>query len=107
MADEAPAACRNCGTPFREDETPDFHGWCDACRGEVVRRSTRVAILPALVVLGLYLWLLVWMGMLESRLLVVWLALGAALAYAAFKVARRVAFDVIRSRGVRPAGKKT
>jgi len=103
MSDTAPPPgfdCRNCGHHVA-GETPD-HGWCNACRGTVVKRSSAWAVLPALVVVGLYLWMLGWFGLYDSMFLIVWIALGAALGWVAFKVARRVFFDVIRSRGVKP-----
>jgi hypothetical protein len=84
-----------------KDETPDTHGWCKACRTAVVRRSTLMAVFPALVVVALYLWLLNSFGLWDSTFLIVWIALGAALTWLAFKVARRVLFEVIRNRGVR------
>lgn len=100
---EEPFDCRNCGRRV-EGEKPDQHGLCQACRAEVVRRSTRWAALPALVVAALYFWLLAWGGLFQSRFMIVFVALGVALAWVAFKVARRVLFDVIRNRGV-PAPK--
>ncbi|HEX8245121.1 MAG TPA: hypothetical protein VF541_16540 [Longimicrobium sp.] len=93
--------CRNCGHSI-SGEDADRNGWCKACRAVLVRRSAMWAVLPALVVVGLYLWMLGYFGMFKSTLVIVWIALGAALAYVTFKVARRVLFDVIRSRGVKP-----
>ncbi|HEU4454130.1 MAG TPA: hypothetical protein VFR81_13765 [Longimicrobium sp.] len=91
--------CRMCGKGV--EGKPDHLGLCAECRAEVVRRSTTWAVVPALVVAALYFWMLTATGMFESRFLMVWVALGAALAWVAFKVARRVLFDVVRSRGVR------
>jgi hypothetical protein len=91
--------CRMCGAGV--EGKPDHLGLCGKCRGEVVRRSTSWAVVPALVVAGLYFWMLAATGMYESRFLMVWIALGAALAYVAFKIARRVLFEVIHNRGVR------
>lgn len=96
--------CRMCGSDV--EGKPDHLGLCARCRAEVVRRSTSLAVVPALVMAGLYVWLLAATGMFESRFLVVWVALGVALAWVAFKIARRVLFDVIRSRGVRIRLKK-
>ena len=61
------AVCGRCGAPLPETATPDANGWCAACRAQVVRTSTRLALA------GVVTWL-------------------------AFKVGRRVAFDVVRSR---------
>lgn len=99
-AGEGLAACRKCGGAFGE-AGPDHNGWCAACRAAVVRRASLLAVLPTLLVAGLYFWLLASFGMFESRFVMLWLALGVALAWVAFKVARRVLFDVVRSRGVR------
>ncbi|HEX8695464.1 MAG TPA: hypothetical protein VF746_23830 [Longimicrobium sp.] len=97
---EAPFDCRNCGRTVA-GEKPDANGLCQACRAEVVRRSTALAVLPALLVAALYVWLLSAFGMWDSRFVILWTALGAALAWFTFKVARRVLFDVVRSRGVK------
>ena len=101
MADAAPAPCRRCGQPFREGESPDPNGWCPRCRAELVRSSTRWAWLPAVVFALLFFTLVAWGGLLASRFLVVWLALGVALAWVAFKVSRRVAFDLLLARMAR------
>ena len=93
--------CRNCGHHVT-GEVVDHHGWCRACRRVLVRRAAMLAVLPALVLLVLYLWVLDYFGLWDSTFLIVFLALGAALAYVTFKVARRVLFDVIRSRGLKP-----
>ena len=92
--------CRHCGRHI-DGETPDPHGWCKACRGSVVRRSGAWAVFPAVFVLVLYVGLLSRFGLFQSTFLVVWIALGIALAYVAFKVARRVLFDVIRNRAAK------
>ena len=102
QSEARPDVCRNCGRAFGE-AGPDSHGWCERCRGVVVRRATTLAVLPTVVVAGLYLWLLSAWGMFDSRFVIVWLAIGAALAWVAFKVARRVLFDVVKSRGVSAA----
>ncbi|HET6765507.1 MAG TPA: hypothetical protein VFH27_17625 [Longimicrobiaceae bacterium] len=99
---DAPALqpCANCG---RQRPPGELHGgWCDVCRAEVVRRATLPARLAAGAFALLLLALLVWMGGLESRFLVMWLALLCLAVFAAYKVARRVAFEVVRSRGVTP-----
>ena len=98
MANEWAGPCRVCGHEFGVDEKPDANGWCAKCRALLVSRSTRVAWLPAVVFAVLFYLLVAWTGMLGSRFLVVWLALGVALAWVVFKVARRVAFDAFRIR---------
>jgi uncharacterized membrane protein len=93
--------CRNCGHRL-VNETADHLGWCKACRGVVVKRSSGWAVLPTVIVVAAYLWLLSYFGLFNSVFVIVWIALGAALGWVAFKVARRVLFDVIRNRGVKP-----
>ena len=68
----------------------------------VVKRSSVWAVFPALLVVALYGWMLGWFGLFTSTFMIVWAALGIALGWVAFKVARRVLFDVIRSHGVKP-----
>ena len=92
-----PFDCRSCGRHF-EGQKADDAGWCSSCRAELIRRSTRLAYLPAVVIALLYLWLLAWSGLLESPLMAFWLAVGAVLAFVAYKVGRRVFFDVLRGR---------
>ncbi|HSU13271.1 hypothetical protein [Longimicrobium sp.] len=93
--------CSNCGHRVT-GEAADHIGWCKACRKALVRRSGWLAMFPAFVVLALYLWMLDYFELWNSTFLIVFMALGLALAYVAFKVARRVFFDVIRARGVKP-----
>ena len=92
-----PVDCRKCGRHV-EGQKADDEGWCQACRAELIRRATRLAYLPAVVLALLYLWLLAWSGLLESPMMAFWVALGAVLAFVAYKVGRRVFFDVLRGR---------
>lgn len=91
--------CRNCGRR-RVGEAPDPAGWCHACRAVVVRRSRRAAVLAAALVAAVALWLLATTGALASPFMAGWAGLSAVLAFLAYKVGRRVAFDVVRARGV-------
>lgn len=93
-----PFDCRKCGRLVR-GEKPDDARWCEACRRDLIRSATRRSWPPAALVAALYLWLLAWSGLLESPLSVAWLALGALFTFVAYKVARRVWFDVLRRRG--------
>ena len=104
MAEDWAGPCRICGHEFGENEKPDANGWCAKCRARLVSRSTRVAYLPAIVFAILFYILVASSGLLGSRFMVVWLALGVALTWVVFKVARRVAFDVIRGRMTPRAG---
>jgi hypothetical protein len=96
-----PGTCRNCGHEAHADAL-DHHGWCAACRRAVVRRAALLSVPVAAVVLAAYLWVIGHFGLWQSTFLIVWIVLGAALAWVAFKVARRVLFDVVRTRGVKP-----
>lgn len=93
----ASARCQRCHRDLGPDAPPDAE-WCDACRQGLIGGATRRAWIPALVVAGLYLWLLVWSGLVESPALVFFLALGVALSFVAYRVGRRVFFDVLRGR---------
>ena len=105
MTAHAPhAACRQCGRESADGKA-DAAGWCAECRAGVVRRATPLALAVAAVFAVLYLVVLAWTGGLQSTNFVVfWLALGALLSFATYKIARRVAFDVIRSRAARSPG---
>ena len=92
-----PFDCSKCGKHFRGHKADDA-GWCEACRADLIRRSTRQAYLPTAVVAAAFLWLLWWSRLLESPLMAFWVALGAVLTFVAYKVARRVLFDLLRGR---------
>ncbi len=99
-----PTACRQCGREPADGKT-DAAGWCEQCRAGVVHRATPLAFAVAVAFSVAYLLLLWWTGALQSTNFVVfWLALGALLAFGTYKVARRVAFDVIRARTARVPG---
>ena len=98
--DAETVACRNCGRRVSRSSV-DHGGWCPACRKEVVRRATLVArIVGMLGGLLVGLWVAT-VARPDSRLLMLWLLLIAAIYFLLYKLARRVAFEVIRSRGVR------
>ena len=102
-ADEPLRRCAVCGTEAEEGALDDA-GWCAACRETLVRRSGRWALLPAAVVALLYAWLVVWVKLMQSPLMIFWVALGLVLAFVAYKVGRRVAFDVLRDRATDAEG---
>jgi hypothetical protein len=98
---EETAPCGNCGRE-RPTSSIDPAGWCAECRREVVRRATVIAHALggiAAVIAGLWVILVVQPG---PRFIVVWLVLVGLIYFVLYKLARRVAFEVIRSRGVRP-----
>ena len=95
------AACRNCAQP-REASTLDQYGWCPRCRGVVIRRATLAArIVGALGLAGAAYWVFSTIDP-GPRSLIVWLILLVAVYALLYKVTQRVAFEVIRARGVNP-----
>jgi len=93
--------CRQCSDKVMTGETPDRRGWCKACRRKVVRRAGGLAVIPAVLVAAGYFWMIDRFDLFKSNFLIIWIALGLALGYVAFKIARRVLFDVIRARTAR------
>jgi hypothetical protein len=93
-----PEACTRCATPLGPDTQPDEHGWCAACRAGVVRTSSRLALAPAVLLAALLFWLMGVLNLWESRFVVVLMAIAGGLVWLAFKVARRVAFELVRYR---------
>lgn len=98
---EAVATCGNCGREVPASSL-DPEGWCADCRREVVRRATVIAhglAGIAAVLAGLWVVMVVMPG---PSFVVVWLVMVGLVYFVLYKLARRVAFEVIRSRGVRP-----
>jgi hypothetical protein len=98
-----PFDCARCGRHV-EGEKADDAKWCASCRQRLIDQSARLAWIPAVVVAALYLWLIAWSGLLESPMMAFWLVLGAVLGFVAFKVGRRVFFDVLRGRATGDRG---
>ena len=95
------AACRNCGQPREANELDQF-AWCPRCRGVVIRRATLAArVVAALGLAGAAYWVFEAIDP-GPRSLIVWIILLVALYTVLYKVTQRVAFEVVRSRGVRP-----
>jgi hypothetical protein len=93
--------CRNCGREVpRLDVDRQF--WCADCRDVVVSRATVWARLSAVAVtVGVIIWIST--GVLTTqRFLVLWMLMVAAIYLLVYKIVRRIAFEVIRSRGVPP-----
>jgi hypothetical protein len=94
------AECRNCGRERPSDEL-DRLRWCNSCRHVVIRRSSRWARLAALLAtaaLGAWIVLVVQ----PTRIVVVWMALLAATYLVVSRFGQRIAFEIIRARGVPP-----
>ncbi len=91
-------ACGNCGRTGPAAKL-DAEGWCAACREQVVRRATwwaRGAAVAAALLAG---W---WVAavLTPQRLLIGWLVLVGVVYFFVYSLVRRVAFELIRSRGV-------
>ena len=95
------APCRNCRRP-REATSLDQFGWCERCRGVVIRRATLAARLVAALGLAIAAYLVFSEIDPGPRSLIVWLVLLVAMYGLLYKVTQRVAFEMIRSRGVAP-----
>lgn len=95
------AVCRNCARPFPAGELDAF-AWCEDCRAVVIRRATVAAWIAVAVVAQVTALILFSLVTPDPRYLIVWIILILAVALATFKIAQRVAFEAIRSRGVPP-----
>jgi hypothetical protein len=94
--------CPNCSRAFPREEL-DAAGWCDGCRAVVVRRATLAGRLAGIVgsfAVGYWIF-----GVLDPdpRFLIFWIVVVAVVYGFLYKIVRRVAFEMIRSRGVPPA----
>jgi hypothetical protein len=99
--DDETGPCANCRR-VRPATDLDAFGWCSDCRKEVVRRATLIAHLLgglAGVAVGLWIIMVVQPG---PRFMLAWLVLVGLTYFILYKLARRVSFEVIRSRGVPP-----
>jgi hypothetical protein len=98
---EAEHECRNCGRLFPGNKL-DRRMWCQDCRQVVIRRATwvgqGVGLLTALL---LALWIYSLVGP-APRFLMAYAVMVVAAYFFLFKLTQRVAFEVIRSRGVPP-----
>ncbi|MDQ3389322.1 MAG: hypothetical protein M3483_07460 [Gemmatimonadota bacterium] len=99
MNESVPIPCRNCRRPA---EKLDPAGWCAECRAVVVQGAGRWAWGATLLATAPAVFLFLWLEALSQRLMVLWAALTALLLLMVFRIARRVAFDLIRNRGVPP-----
>ena len=76
--------------------------WCPDCRREVIRRASKVArIVSFLTAAGLAFWVYTLVGA-ASRFLVFYMVMIAAAYFFVYKLSQRVAFEIIRDRGVPP-----
>jgi hypothetical protein len=92
--------CTNCGR-LREPEQLDRQRWCKSCRQNVIQRAARWSRGIALVfTLGVGIWIAA--AIRPTRFLIVWMAILAATYMVVYKIAQRVAFELIRTRSVPP-----
>jgi hypothetical protein len=73
--------------------------WCTGCRQLVVQRSARWARIAAVLItaaVGMWIALVVQ----PTRILIVWMALLAATYLVVSRFGQRIAFEIIRARGV-------
>jgi DNA-directed RNA polymerase subunit RPC12/RpoP len=97
--------CRNCGREFPATKL-DRRLWCPDCRREVIRRATlagRAAGMIAALGLAYYVFSLVGTS---PRFMMAYLIMILAAYFFLYKLTQRVAFEIIRSRGVPPPIRK-
>jgi hypothetical protein len=102
VTDPAPEAiCGNC-RHLRPAGTLDAFGWCEKCRGVVIRRARLAARMVAALGLGIAAYWVFAAVDPSPRFLIFWLVLLLAVYTVLYKVVQRVAFEMVRSRGVPP-----
>ena len=101
-ASAGPAACPNCGRPHPR-ESLDARGWCPECRAAVIARARPWGIAAGVLAGVASLVAIVLLVSPTLRIpVVVWVVVAGAIYFVTFRVVRRVAFEVIRGRGVPP-----
>ncbi|CAN5255210.1 hypothetical protein BH23GEM4_BH23GEM4_14600 [soil metagenome] len=100
MSGARSSPCARCAElPAAEN---DHQGWCERCRAQVLRLSGIVAAIVTVVFAGFYIALSVLLGWNGESFLIPWIFLGGVLGLACFKIARRVAFELIGRRRLTP-----
>jgi DNA-directed RNA polymerase subunit RPC12/RpoP len=98
---ESDFPCQNCGREFPGTQL-DRGMWCPDCRKVVIRRATWVArFVSAIAAIGLATYVFSIVGS-SPRFMMLYLVMIAAAWFFLFKLTQRVAFEIIRSRGVPP-----
>ena len=95
------AICRNCKRPFAAGDLDAF-AWCGDCRAVVIRRATVAAWVVGVIAVVATAAIIFGIIRPGSRFLILWLILEGAVFALAYKVTQRVAFEMIRARGVPP-----
>lgn len=99
--DDRVVECRNCRRSYPIGRL-DRQRWCEACRAVVIRKATVVGRIVGIVgALLVITWVVATVGT-APRFLVGWIALVVATYFFLYTLTRRVAFEVIRGRGVPP-----
>ena len=94
-------ACRNCGRVFPVSKL-DRRMWCPDCRGEVIRRARLFARIAAISFSGgLAIYIFTQIGT-SPRFMTAYLIMVAAAYFLTLKLTQRLAFDLIREKGVPP-----
>ena len=98
---DTPHPCRNCGREWLPSEL-DRRFWCPDCRAVVVRRSALIARVTALTVaLGLTFWIYTLVGS-RPQFMMIYIVMVVLAYFFVRRLTQRVAFEIIRARGVTP-----
>ena len=92
------SVCARCGREF-EPVSGDVAGLCPDCRAAIIRKAGlwgRITAFAITALIGLTVLVLVR----PERFLFLWMAFLVGIYYIAFKVSRRVSFDLIREREI-------
>ena len=100
-ASESESRCANCRRSSPASAL-DADGWCEGCRKVVIRRATIAARAVALVAVLLSGWLLFAVIQPGARSLILWILVLAGVCFVLYRLTRRVAFELVRARGVPP-----
>jgi hypothetical protein len=98
--DDRLRSCRNCGRETREGRLDSLR-WCQRCREIVIRKAGRWARVVALLT-AILTAVAIAFRIGTPNFLVLWAVLLVAVYAFVFLLARRIAFEIIRARGVDP-----
>lgn len=99
MTAVAPVPCQRCGSTSYAGRL-DSRRWCAECRACVLPLAQRWAWLGVALAAAAWIGGTVAIGVGVQRWIVLWSALGGLFCFAAFKIVRRVAFEVLQARGL-------
>lgn len=93
--------CANCHRAYPASKL-DRRMWCPDCRGIVIRKAALIARIVSFVsALALTGWVVYLVGS-APRFLIIYAVMVVAAYFFVYKLTQRVAFEIIRSRGVEP-----